>query len=190
MFPASDAFVCSPLPSSGSRLAPVPHLHRYYGFVRGLTALCWRSLVALDHHLPLPPDPCSLLRPACPCRPRPGPLLSGEPHPLLAGGDWRFSQVPGESVETCPGLGTPAAPDNLAIAVVQMLPSARLMTSASATKNISELNPRGPLPCCLRFSTRRSPGERQDSLPACQLRLWPGWTCTSWTLSKGFICSF
>jgi hypothetical protein len=38
-------------------------------------------------------------------------------------------------VSTCPGLGTPAAPDDLASTVIQMLPSARLMTSASATTN-------------------------------------------------------
>ena len=38
--------------------------------------------------------------------------------------------------------------------------------------------------------SRRSPGERQDSLPACPLRLLPDWTFTSWILSKGFIRSF
>jgi hypothetical protein len=38
-------------------------------------------------------------------------------------------------VKACPGLGTPAAPNDLALAVVQILPSARLMASASATTN-------------------------------------------------------
>jgi len=38
-------------------------------------------------------------------------------------------------VEACPGLGTPAAPGNLALSVAQMLPSARLIASASATMN-------------------------------------------------------
>jgi len=38
-------------------------------------------------------------------------------------------------VKACPGLGTPAAPNDLALAVVQILPSARLMASASATIN-------------------------------------------------------
>ena len=37
--------------------------------------------------------------------------------------------------------------------------------------------------------SRRSPGGRQDSLPACLLRLLPDWTFTSWILSKGFIRS-
>ena len=134
MFPASDAFVCSPLPSSGSRLAPVPHLHRYYGFVRLLPALRWRSLVSLDHPLPLPPDAHSLLRPVHPYRPRPGPLLSGEPYPLHAGGDWKvFPSSWRILVKACPRLGTPAAPNDLAVTVVQILPSARLIASASAT---------------------------------------------------------
>ena len=48
MFPSSDPFVCSPLPSNGSRgrhffRGPaVPHLHRYYGLVRFLTAIACR----------------------------------------------------------------------------------------------------------------------------------------------------
>ncbi len=134
MFPASGTFVCSPLPSSGSRLAPVPHLRRYYGFVRLLPALRRRSLVSLDRLLPLPPDACSLLRPVRPYRPRPGPFLSGEPHPLCAGGDWEvFPSSWRIPLKACPGLGTPAAPGNLALAVTQMLPSARLIASASAT---------------------------------------------------------
>jgi len=136
MFPSSDTFVCSPLPSSGSRLAPVPHLHRYYGIVRLLPALRLWSLVALDHPLPPLPDACSLLRPAHPCRSRPGPLLSGAPYPLNAGGDWEvFPSSWRILLKACPGLGTPAAPGNLALAVAQMLPSARLIASASATTN-------------------------------------------------------
>lgn len=136
MFPSSDTFVCSPLPSSGSRLAPVPHLHRYYGIVRLLPALRCRSLVALDRPLPLPPDACLLLRPVHPYRSRPGPLLSGVPYPFYTGGDWEvFPSSWRIPVKACPGLGTPAAPGNLAIAVAQMLPSARLIASASATTN-------------------------------------------------------
>jgi hypothetical protein len=34
MSPSTTASVCSPLPSSGSRPSPVPHLRRYYGVVR------------------------------------------------------------------------------------------------------------------------------------------------------------
>ena len=109
--------------------------------------------------------------PLHPYRPGPGPLLSGVPFPFFAGGDEEVSQVPGESLEACPGLETPAAPNNLALSVVRILPSARLTASASATIMISKLNPHGPLPCCLRFNPRPSPGERQGSLPACPLRL-------------------
>jgi hypothetical protein len=39
----------------------------------------------------------------------------------------------GAPVETCPGLGTPAAPDDLALSVTRVLPSASLTASASAT---------------------------------------------------------
>ena len=136
MFPASDTFVCSPLPSSGSRLAPVPHLPRYYGFVRLLPALRRGSLVSLDPLLPHPPDACSLLRPAHPYLPRPGPLLSGVPSPIYAGGDWEvFPSSWRIPLKACPGLGTPAAPGNLALSVTQILPSTRLIASASATTN-------------------------------------------------------
>ena len=38
-------------------------------------------------------------------------------------------------MKTCPGLATPAAPDDLAVTVVQILPSVRIMASASATTN-------------------------------------------------------
>jgi hypothetical protein len=96
---------------------------------------------------------------------------------------WRFL------VTACPGLATPAVPNNLALSVIQMLPSAIATASASAT--IFDFGAVSSRPTAL-LSTlhpRRSPGERQDLLPACPLRLWPGWTCTSWTLMKGFISS-
>jgi hypothetical protein len=62
MFPSSDPFVCSPLPSNGSRgrhsfRGPaVPNLHWYYGLVRSLPIRRPLSLVALDRELP-PEDP-------------------------------------------------------------------------------------------------------------------------------------
>jgi len=172
MFPASDSFVCSPLPSSGSRLAPVPHLHRYYGFIRLLPALRWRSLVSLDHPLPLPPDAPSFLRPVRPYRSRPGPLLSGGTIPAFAGGDWEvFPSSWGILVKACPGLGTPAALSDLALAVAQILPSARLIASASATTNDFGAESSRPTVSLSTLHPRRSPGERQDSLPACPLRL-------------------
>src|SRR3989442_15742679 len=58
MFPSSDSFVCSPLPSNGSRgrhffRGPaVPHLHWYYGLIRSLPIHRPGSLVALDPELP------------------------------------------------------------------------------------------------------------------------------------------
>ncbi len=62
-------------------------------------------------------------------------------------------------------------PDNLALAVIRILPSVESITSATQPRTISELNPRGPLPRCLRFNPGQSPDQRQGSLPACPLRL-------------------
>jgi hypothetical protein len=56
----------------------------------------------------------------------------------------------------------------------------------TVTRKISELIPRGPLTCCLRFNPRRSTHERQGSLPACPLRLWPGRVLTNWIPLRGF----
>jgi hypothetical protein len=118
------------------QLVSLRHLHRYYGFVRLLPALRGQPLVSLDRPLPLPPDARSLLRPVHPYRSRPGSLLPGEPLPLFAGGDWEvFPSSWRILVKACPGLGTPAAPNDLALTVAQMLPSARLIASASATTN-------------------------------------------------------
>ena len=39
------------------------------------------------------------------------------------------------------------------VAVLVMQPSVALTTSAPAMREISELNPRGPFPCCLRFTS-------------------------------------
>ena len=49
-------------------------------------------------------------------------------------------------MKACPGLGTPAVLSNLALTVTQMLPSARLMTSASATTNDFGAEPSRPTP--------------------------------------------
>src|SRR5439155_23779381 len=71
-----------------------------------------------------------------PYRSRPGPLLSGGTIPAFAGGDWEvFPSSWRIPVKACPGLGTPAALSNLALAAAQILPSARLIASASATTN-------------------------------------------------------
>jgi len=55
-----------------------------------------------------------------------------------------------------------------------------------AMRSISELNPHRPTYSLCTLRTRQSPSEWQHSLPACPLRLWPGWTYTSWTSSRGF----
>jgi hypothetical protein len=74
-------------------------------------------------------------------------------------------------VKACPGLGTPAAPGALALPVARMLPSARLTTSASATtKDFGAVSAR-PASSLSTLRTHQSPGEWQDSLLACQLRL-------------------
>jgi hypothetical protein len=83
-------------------------------------------------------------------------------------------------MKACPGLGTPAAPGALALTVARMLPSVRLTTSASATnKDFGAVSTR-PASSLSTLRTHQSPGEWQDSLLACPLRLWPGWTSTNW----------
>ena len=89
---------------------------------------------------------------------------------FCAGGDcdvfpssWRIP------LKACPGLGTPAAPSDLALTVTQMLPSARLTASASATTNISELNSTRPtfsLSTLLSTSVARREARLATSLPA------------------------
>jgi hypothetical protein len=112
-----------PFPPVGSGSAPVPHLPRYYGLLRLLRA-------------------------------RPGGLWSPSTaryRPLAE--TWRsptFVGNPSESVPRARDSGGSRAPR---IAVLGMQPSVVRTTSASATRVISELNPRGPLPCCLRFTS-------------------------------------
>jgi len=89
-------------------------------------------------------------------------------------------------VKACPGLGTPAAPNDLAFAVVRMLSSARLTASTSATVNDFGAAPSRPASSLPTLLPRQSPGERQGSLPACPLRRWPGWIFTSWIPLRGF----
>ena len=101
----------------------VLHLHRYYGFLRHLRAL-------------------------------PGGLRSPLTTRYRSSAEtWRsptFVVNPSESVPRARDSGGPRDPR---LAVPVMRPSVRLTTSASATRKISELNPRGPLPCCLRFTS-------------------------------------
>jgi len=74
-------------------------------------------------------------------------------------------------VKACPGLGAPAAPSDLALTVARMLPSARLTASASATIKDFGAESARPASSLSTLRTHQSPGEWQDSLLACQLRL-------------------
>ena len=163
MFPPLGTSVRSPLPSSGSRVAAVPRLHRYYGFIRLLPAHPRQPPVSLGRRVP-PRDASSLPRPLHPNRPGPGSFQVNHSHLR-----WRQRGLPGSwriPLKACPGLGTPAALDDLAIAVAQILPSARLTASASAT--IKDFGAESSRPASLlsTLHTRQSPGEWQDSLPA------------------------
>jgi hypothetical protein len=55
----------------------------------------------------------------------------------------------GTPLIACPGLGTPAAPDDLALTLARVLPSARLIASASATtKDFGADSSRPATPLC------------------------------------------
>jgi hypothetical protein len=187
MSPSTSASVCFPLPSSGSQLSPVPHLHRYYGVVRLLPARPGRLwFPSTARYLSVECGVCS-----------PGQRIPASRGRALLGsggaqclslreetgglpGSWRIP------VNACPGLGTPAAPNDLAVTVVRMLASARLTASPSATANVFGADPSRPASSLPTLRPRQSPGERQGSLPACPLRRWPGWTFTSWTPIERF----
>lgn len=187
MSPSTSASVCSPLPSSGSRFPPVPHLHRYYGVVRLLQPV--PAVSGLPRRRGTSPLGCCVCSPGQCIHTGRGraPLRSGGADACLvreeAGG------LPGSwgiPVNACPGLGTPAAPNDLALTVVRMLSSARLTASTSATVIDFGAVPSRPASSLPTLHPRQSPGERQGSLPACPLRRWPGWIFTSWIPSRGF----
>src|SRR5215813_4947191 len=88
--------------------------------------------------------------------------------------DWRYSLPSswGILVNTCPGLGTPGAPLDLALSVQQMLPSAGLPASASTTtKDFGADFLTAPVLAVYASHPSGHPVEWQDSLPGCQLRL-------------------
>ncbi len=68
-------------------------------------------------------------------------------------------------------LKTPAALNDLALSVVKILPSVILKTSASATTRDFGAESLWPTISLSTLLPRRSPGERQDSLPIYPLRL-------------------
>jgi hypothetical protein len=95
----------------------------------------------------------------------------------------------GHPCGACPGLGTPASrPDLANNGRCQILPSARLNTSASPRQTISGLNPHGLLPPCLRFAPTSRPvnGKTRYCLSA---RLWSGGIYTRWMTIRGFANS-
>ena len=139
---------------------PVPHLHRYYGLLRLLLA-------------------------------HPGGLRS----PLttryrLATTETRRSPTfvgnPCESVPQARDSGGSRAP-RIAVLVIQ--PSVLLTTSASATMADFGAESVRPTPSLSTLHLASHPAQVQDSLPACPLRRWPGWICTSWIPLRGFTCS-
>jgi hypothetical protein len=74
-------------------------------------------------------------------------------------------------VTTCPRLLTPAAPDGLALSVVQILPSALTIASASATMNDFRAEPSRITFLLSTLLHLRSPDKRQDSLTVCPIDL-------------------
>ncbi len=170
MSPSTATSVCSPLPSRGSRLSPVPHAHRYYGFVRLLPAHPGRLRS---------PSTARYLTVECPFvplasafdQPGPGPLRSGAPYLLHAGGDGRsprFLENPCESVPRARDSGGSQRPRRIGRpdAVfrqangVDIRHGIRFRSCTLAARFLaafSELHPRGPLPRCLRFTPASRP---------------------------------
>jgi hypothetical protein len=64
-------------------------------------------------------------------------------------------------VIACPGLGTPAVPNDLALTVAQILPSDRLMASASATTN--DFGAESSQPTILLSTLRPPPVARREA---------------------------
>jgi hypothetical protein len=83
------------------------------------------------------------------------------------------------SVETCHGLGTPATPADLALAVRRDTAFRKANGVGIATSIDFGAESSRPASSLCTLRTRQSPGEWQHSLPARPLRLLPGWTCTS-----------
>jgi hypothetical protein len=185
MSPSTGTSVCSLLPSRGSRFSPVPHAPRYYEVVRLLPARPDRLRS---------PSTARYLTVECPFVPRasafdqpgPGPLRSGAPYLLCSGGDGRSPRFLGNPCERVPrardsgGSQRPrrtGRPD----AVFRQANGVDIRHG-----NDFGAEPSRPASSLPTLHPHQSPGERQGSLPACPLRLWPGWTLTSWIPSRGF----
>jgi hypothetical protein len=159
MYPPVGTSRCPPLPSSGSRPRQFPTFVGTMGFYDS-SCPSRRSSVSLDHAVPPP------------------------------GGDEEvFPRSWGIPLRACPGLGTPAARREPRIAVLALLPSVEETTSASATLDDFGAESARPAPLLSTLHLAGRPTQAQDSLPACPLRRWPGWICTSWIPFRGFTCS-
>ena len=184
MQPLIDSSPCFPLPSSGYRGRP---LREPCGsppssvlWVRKTARLPlaaasgfpWRQVTSASEVLRF----CRRPSAATADRVR---LYSGQTTPHCAKRQGALLGSREVSVKTCPGLGTPATPgNNLALMVARILPSALLTASASQLDDFGA-EPSWPASSLCTLRTRQSPGEWQHSLPACTLRRWPDWTCTS-----------
>lgn len=170
------------------RSPAVPHLHRYYGVVR--------LLPTLPGDLRSPLASRYLCR-RMPIRSRrgasvplgPGSFGGGEPHPVLGRRQGTLPGSWGIPLKACPGLGTPSVRDRPRI-------NARPDSAFRQANSVGPDTMKRSRSCTLaaRFlavyaSPHQSPGAAQHALPACPLRLWPGWTSTSWIPIKGFTCS-
>ncbi len=186
MSPSTSPSVCSPLPPVGPGSHQFPTFPGTMRVVRLLPARPGR--LRSPSTARYPSAGCAFVPLASASRPAgAGPIGVRRAMPV----SWREEAggLPGSwgiPVKACPGLGTPAAPNDLALTVVRMLSSARLTASTSATVNDFGAAPSRPASSLPTLRPRQSPGERQGSLPACPLRRWPGWTCTSWIPSRGF----
>ncbi len=187
MSPSTSTSVCSPLPSSGSRLAPVPHLRRYYGVVRLLPTHPGRlRSPSTARYLPMGRGVCSPGQ-RIPAGRGQALLVSGGARCLsLSRGGGRSPRFLGNPCERVPRARDSGGSQRPRITVVRMLSFARLTASTSATANVFGAEPSRPASSLPTLRPRQSPGERQGSLPACPLRLWPGWTFTSWIPLRGF----
>jgi hypothetical protein len=182
-----------PLPSSGSRLAPVPHLRRYYEGRTTPPGPSRPSPVSLDGAVPL--RWMHVRSPGQGIHPSRGRALCGQAcHACShAGGDGRPPRFLGNPCESVPRardsggsqrprhIGRPDAVFRQANGV-DIRNGIRFRSCTLAARFLAAY-----------ASPRQLPDERQGSLPACPLRRWPGWTLTSWIPSRGFgqlMCDF
>ena len=140
---------------------PVPHAQRYYGGIRLLP-----RPFHVDSGLP------------CHAVPRRTPRRRGG-----LPGSW------GIPLKACPGLGTPTVRVRPRLTLAPIRPSARLTTSAPTRRIDFGAESSRPASSLCTLHLTGNPMQVQHALPACPLRLWPGWTSTSWIPLRGFIYS-